>query len=185
MNVNVARRRLEAEWQWLLRARDAVESLELSAESEDESVGELSPIDQHQADNGSETFEREKDFSIRDQVDRDLQAVQDAFERIDRGTYGRCATCRMPIAEERLAAVPTARFCFDHERAWELRTLSVPVPDIVWDDEASSAELIAEREASSHLEFLPTDDETDAEAEADAELVLCAEEAAVHEVDAD
>jgi len=183
MNLNVARRRLEAEWQWLLRARDAIDSDELSVESEDESVGELSPIDQHQADAGSETFEREKDFSIRDQVDRDLQAVQDAFGRIDRGTYGRCATCRMPIPEERLAAVPTARFCFDHERAWELRTLSVPVPDTVWEDEASSAERIAEREASSHLEFLPTDDETDDEP--DAELLLSAEEAAVHEVEAD
>lgn len=185
MNLNVARRRLEDEWQWLLRARDAIDSDELSVRSEDESVGELSPIDQHQADAGSETFEREKEFSIRDQVDRDLQAVQDAFARIDRGTYGLCETCRMPIAEDRLAAVPTARFCFDHERAWELRTLSFPVQDAAWEDESSSAERIAEREASSHLEFLPTDDETEEEMEADAERELSAEEAALHEIDAD
>jgi RNA polymerase-binding transcription factor DksA len=177
MNLNVARRRLEEEWQWLLVARDAIDAEELSAQSEDESVSELSPIDQHQADAGSETFEREKDFSIRDQVDRDLVAVQQAFVRIDQGTYGRCETCRAPIPDERLDAVPTARFCFDHERAWELRTLTMPVPDVVWSGEASSAELIAEREATTHLEYLPSDDEME------PELELPAEEAAMHEVE--
>ena len=177
MNLNVARRRLEQEWQLLLRARDAIDSEQLSARSEDESVGELAPMDQHQADVGSETFEREKDFSIRDQLDRDLRAIQEAFVRIELGTYGVCESCRAPIPDERLDAVPTARFCFDHERAWELRTLAMPVPDIEWSDEARSAERIAEREASTHLEYLPTDDEMEPDFE------VPAEEAAMHEVE--
>jgi len=110
MNLNVARRRLEDEWQWLLCARDAIDCEQLSAQSADDRVGELSPIDQHQADVGSETFEREKDFSIRDQVAHDLVAVQEAFVRIDQGTYGRCETCRAPIPDERLDAVPTRSY---------------------------------------------------------------------------
>ena len=181
MNPNVARRLLEAEWDWLLRAQSAIDSEDLSVQSEDESVGELSAIDQHQADTGSETFEREKDFSIRGQIDRDIQAVQDAFERIEHGTYGRCETCGTPIVDERLAAVPTARFCVDHELAWELRTLSVPLPDVYLSDEGISAESAAEREATTHLEFLPTEDEPDAEVELD----VSAEEAALHEVDSE
>ncbi|MBV9255385.1 MAG: hypothetical protein JO054_14235, partial [Actinobacteria bacterium] len=37
---------------------------DLGRESEAESLGELSSSDQHQADVGTETFEREKDLSI-------------------------------------------------------------------------------------------------------------------------
>lgn len=176
MDPNVARRRLEAEWERLLQARDAVQQEHLSAETQDESTGELSPIDQHQADTGSDVFEREKDFTIRDQIDDDLQAVQDAFARLQDGSYGRCETCGTDIVETRLAAVPTARFCVDHERLWELHSMTVSFPDAVYPYSAASAEHLAEQEAIQHLEFLPDDDE--AEAETDTEV--SAEEAALH-----
>jgi RNA polymerase-binding transcription factor DksA len=174
MNPTVARQRLQAERERLLAARSAIDADGLDVQTEDESVSELSPIDQHQADVASETFEREKEFSIRDQIDRDLQAVDDAFRQLEAGHYGRCETCAEPIPDERLDALPMARFCLDHERAWELRTLSVPVPDVQMPDGGQSAELIALHEAIQHFEFLPTDDA------AEPELVLSAEEAALH-----
>ena len=40
--------------------------------TETESLSELSSIDQHQADMGTETFEREKDLSILEQVEAEL-----------------------------------------------------------------------------------------------------------------
>ena len=41
--------------------------------------------------------------------------VNAALARLDDGTYGLCEVCGEPIADERLATVPAARFCVDHQ----------------------------------------------------------------------
>jgi RNA polymerase-binding transcription factor DksA len=76
---------------------------------ETEQVSELADYDQHPADMGSETFEREKDLSILEQLEDELAELQAALERIDAGTYGIDEVTDEPIAPERLEAVPTAR----------------------------------------------------------------------------
>lgn len=81
---------------------------------ENESLSELSDNDQHPADLGTETFEREKDLSILESLERELRDLSAALERIDAGTYGVCEGCEQPIAEERLEAQPAARFCTEH-----------------------------------------------------------------------
>ena len=40
-----------------------------------------------------------------------LQAIEEALERIQRGTYGVCRDCGEPIAEARLRGCPWARVC--------------------------------------------------------------------------
>jgi DnaK suppressor protein len=40
-----------------------------------------------------------------------LQAIEEALERIQRGTYGVCRDCGEPIAEPRLNAIPWTRVC--------------------------------------------------------------------------
>ena len=40
-----------------------------------------------------------------------LQAIEDALERLDKGTYGVCRDCAEPIAEARLNAIPWTRVC--------------------------------------------------------------------------
>ena len=40
-----------------------------------------------------------------------LQAIEEALERIDKGTYGICRDCGEPIAEARLNAIPWTRVC--------------------------------------------------------------------------
>src|SRR4029077_19933453 len=87
----------------------------LSEESEDEKLSELSAVDQHQADVGTETFEREKDLSILEQIDAELADVEHALKRLDDGTYGTCEFDGKPIPEERLEALPAARFCVQHQ----------------------------------------------------------------------
>jgi RNA polymerase-binding transcription factor DksA len=62
-----------------------------------------------------DAFEREKEFSVLDQVAADLAEVDRALERLDAGTYGRCDACGEPIADERLAAQPAARLCVEHQ----------------------------------------------------------------------
>ena len=76
---------------------------------ESEQLSELSDYDQHPADVGTETFEREKDLSILEQLESQLEELQAALERIDAGTYGIDEVTGEPIVPERLEAVPTAR----------------------------------------------------------------------------
>lgn len=119
MNTDAARKRLDEERQ---RLTQALESLETDAEAQKDSLSELSVYDEHQADIGTETFEREKDLSIIESVRGELDAVDAAFARIDAGTYGSCEVCHQPIGDERLDAVPAARFCVEHQAELENAT---------------------------------------------------------------
>lgn len=40
-----------------------------------------------------------------------LQAIEEALQRIDKGTYGTCRDCGGPIAPARLNAIPWTRVC--------------------------------------------------------------------------
>jgi len=115
VNSDEARQRLEDERARLDELRSSFADEHLSDESEGESISELSSVDQHQADIGSETFEREKDISILEQVEAELDDVEHALRRLDDGTYGTCEVDGKPIPEERLQALPAARFCLEHQ----------------------------------------------------------------------
>ena len=39
-----------------------------------------------------------------------IEEIDEALGRIEDGTYGQCERCRKPIDEERLKAMPTARY---------------------------------------------------------------------------
>lgn len=86
---------------------------------EADQLGELSSYDQHQADVGSEVFEREKDLSIVQQVEEQIGEVKAAMTRLHDGTYGRCERCGKPIGGDRLDAIPWARLCLDDQAAGE------------------------------------------------------------------
>jgi RNA polymerase-binding transcription factor DksA len=58
---------------------------------------------------GSETFEREKDITILEQLEHDLAEIEAALQRLDDGTYGIDEVTGAPISRERLEAIPTAR----------------------------------------------------------------------------
>jgi RNA polymerase-binding transcription factor DksA len=109
----------------LLAERSRVEGLisevrdELGVGSESEELSELSNYDQHPADTGTETFEREKDLSILDSLEAELGELEAALQRVDEGTYGIDEVTGDPIAPERLEAVPTARTNVDTQRRRE------------------------------------------------------------------
>jgi RNA polymerase-binding transcription factor DksA len=81
--------------------------------SENEDISELADYDQHPADTASETFEREKDLSILEQLEAELGELQAALTRIDDGTYGIDEVTGQPIDPARLEAYPTARTNID------------------------------------------------------------------------
>jgi DnaK suppressor protein len=72
------------------------------------SDGELSNIDQHPADVGTELFEEERDQSMIDRLKHELELIDRAEERIANGTYGSSVESGEPIPDERLEAVPHA-----------------------------------------------------------------------------
>lgn len=90
------------------------------ANSLKDSVHELSAYDNHPADLGTETFEREKDRGLLDNARRSLIRVEDALERLDHGNYGTCERCGREIAPDRLSALPDTTLCYDCEEVSEL-----------------------------------------------------------------
>ena len=111
--------RLRHEKTRLETLRDEVLSEHGDGSAEADALGELSTFDQHQADVGSEVFEREKDLSIVQHIDEQIEEVEAAIARLDDGTYGTCERCGKPIAEERLDAIPWARLCLEDQSAGE------------------------------------------------------------------
>jgi len=114
-----ARKLLDGERDRLSEVRDGFRGQGLDAETEAESIAELSDNAQHQADVGTETFDRERDLSILEQVEAELTDIEHALSRLDDGTYGRCEACGEPIEDARLEALPAARFCLAHQAAVE------------------------------------------------------------------
>ena len=86
----------------------------------EEETGDLSiGTDDHIADSATETFMRELDDGLEENAEHLLEEIDAALARIEDGTYGTCAACGKPIAEERLEAVPWATLCIDDKRAQE------------------------------------------------------------------
>ena len=77
--------------------------------------GELSGVDQHTADVGSELFDEERDQSLVERLERDLEAIERAFRRLDEGTYGVSVDSGKPIPDERLEAMPWADRTVDEQ----------------------------------------------------------------------
>jgi len=125
MGDDEARERLNDERTRLEGVRESFADENLTEESEQESVAELSSYDQHQADMGTETFEREKDLSILEQIEAELADVEYALRRLDEGTYGTCEACGKPIDKDRLEAIPAARLCRDDQEKAEREARSV------------------------------------------------------------
>lgn len=115
MDDATARQLLEKELRRLEDLRETLGLKDLEAEPEEGDVEELSSVDQHSADLGTETFEREKEQSILISVEGGLADVERAFARLDAGTYGRCEICGKTIPDERLEARPATRYCAEDQ----------------------------------------------------------------------
>ena len=60
---------------------------------------------------GTDAMEREKTFLFASREGKFLNYLDDALDRINRGTYGFCTECGNLIDKERLEAVPHAHQC--------------------------------------------------------------------------
>ena len=70
-------------------------------------------ITQDIADKASSSYTKEFLFSLSDGERVLLQQIDQALVRVEEGGYGLCTTCRNPIPEKRLEAVPWTPYCVD------------------------------------------------------------------------
>ena len=73
-----------------------------------EPADDLSTIDQHLADMGSEMFDNERDAGLALQLRDELNAIERAEKRLAEGKYGISVESGKPIPDERLEAMPFA-----------------------------------------------------------------------------
>ena len=78
-----------------------------------ESSGDLSGYTLHQADQGTDNHEKEKQVYLLDTELEKLKSLNQALKRVYDRTYGICEICGNYIQEARLKIIPYARFCID------------------------------------------------------------------------
>lgn len=71
---------------------------------------EASAFGMHQADAGSDAYDRDFALSLLSQEQDALYEIDQALKRIELGTYGVCEMSGKPIMHARLEAIPFARF---------------------------------------------------------------------------
>ena len=79
--------------------------------SQTDASGDLSHYSTHMADVGSDSFERELALGLVSNEQEFLYKIDEALRAIDNGTYGFCESCKKPIKETRLKALPFAKLC--------------------------------------------------------------------------
>ncbi len=73
----------------------------------------------HIADDASEVYENAKNHALRQNLQRLLGQVNDALEKLDKGTYGLCEDCGGKIDHARLKALPYATLCIQCQQQRE------------------------------------------------------------------
>lgn len=71
---------------------------------------EASAFGMHQADAGSDAYDRDFALSLLSQEQDALYEIEEALKRVDAGTYGICEMSGKQIPHARLEAIPFARF---------------------------------------------------------------------------
>jgi DnaK suppressor protein len=104
--------------QLLQRERERIEN-ELASLRSDRGDGELSNVDQHTADAGSELFENERDQSMISRLQYELEAIARAERRIEDGTYGVSVDSGEAIPDGRLEAIPWAERTAEEQSRFE------------------------------------------------------------------
>lgn len=80
---------------------------------------EASAFGLHQADAGSDAYDKDFALSLLSQEQDALYEVEEALKRVENGTYGVCEMSSKPIPRNRLEAIPFARFTVECQAQME------------------------------------------------------------------
>jgi len=117
---------------------------------------EASAFGMHQADAGSDAYDRDFALSLLSQEQDALYEIEEALKRIDTGTYGVCEMSGKAIPHPRLEAIPFARHTVECQSQIEKQRKAVrvrqPVTSLFGLTEEEGAAAESEEEEAS-----PTD----------------------------
>ena len=119
MDAKTASKNLEAERARIQSLLVALDEETATVTRDGETFSDSSSADQHPADMGTETFELEKDISIKNNLVAELADVDWALKRVGDGKYGTCEACGKKIPKARLEAIPAARYCVADQQRFE------------------------------------------------------------------
>ena len=88
-------------------------------QSSKDNAGDLSGYGSHQADAGTDSFDRDFALGILSSEQDALNEIEESIIRIKDGTYGICQETGKPINKERLTAVPFARYSLEGQKEFE------------------------------------------------------------------
>jgi len=83
------------------------------------SGSDTSAFGMHQADAGSDAYDRDFALSMLSKEQGSLYEIDEALKRIEDGSYGVCDLCQKPIKHERLEALPFTRYTVDCQAGLE------------------------------------------------------------------
>jgi len=117
---------LKKQKQRLVELRDAyLNSIEgVASETIRNENGDASAFGMHQADAGSDAYDRDFALSLLGKEQDALYEINEALKRIETGTYGLCEGTGVRIPEERLEAMPFARFSVTYQEKIERSQMS-------------------------------------------------------------
>ena len=107
---------------------------------------EASAFGMHQADAGSDAYDRDFALSLLSQEQDALYEIEEALKRIEGGSYGTCEMSGKTISKARLEAIPFARFTVECQSQLEKQRKATrsrqPVTSLfgLTDDESQAAE---------------------------------------------
>ena len=82
---------------------------------------ETSAFGMHQADAGSDAYDRDFALSMLSKEQGSLYEIDEALKRIEDGSYGVCDICEKPIRHDRLEALPFTRYTVECQAELEKR----------------------------------------------------------------
>jgi RNA polymerase-binding transcription factor DksA len=117
---------------------------------------EASAFGMHQADAGSDAYDRDFALSLLSQEQDALYEIDQALKRIELGTYGVCEMSGKPIMHARLEAIPFARFTVECQSQLEKQNKASRVRQSV-----TSLFGLTDEEGEGEEEEAKTDDSKD------------------------
>lgn len=120
--------------------------------------GEASAFGMHQADAGSDAYDRDFALSLLSQEQDALYEIEEALKRIELGNYGYCEMSKKPIPHPRLEALPFARFTVECqaelEKTHRHQRSRVPVTSLfgLTDDEGGESDSEETEETPANTE---------------------------------
>ena len=105
-----------------------------------EGTGNLSNMPTHPADIGSDNYEQEFTLGLLESERALLQEIDEALERMGKGSFGLCAATGKPIGMARLRARPWAKYCIEYAKMLEKGLVRPPTAEELSEERSEEEE---------------------------------------------